>query len=107
MNRYRYEFANLQTGKPCCKTNDLTRLCASCRARAGSVPAPGAPVIAAATNDAPPDAPSPIARLGGPEVMMSPVFGGGPRHEPLVVATGVPEVPSLTDAIRAARKGGR
>jgi hypothetical protein len=107
MNRYRYEFVNLQTGKPCCKTNDLTHLCASCRARAGSAPAPAAPVVAAATSDVP-DAPSLSARVGGPEVMMSPVFGGGPRRQPLVVAGGVPDVPSLTDAVVAARKkGGR
>lgn len=116
----RYEFRNLTTGRSCCRSDDIRHLCPRCLSQAvASLEAAArrpvsalvaAPItVAASAPEEPPAPPSLIARVGGPEVMMAPVYGGGPRRRPLVTAsTGdVPAAPSLADAIIAARQGAR
>ena len=104
----KYQFTNLATGKPCCKSDDINHLCTSCRERARALAA------AAASPTETPSAPSLTdaiaARRGitAPVVNTAPMFGNGARlttnSRP---ADGVDEPPSLASAITARRGGAR
>ena len=105
----KYEFKSLKTGQWCCRTENITRLCASCAAQArGAASSPSTPTVAA-TSDVPP-APSLSAAIaanrgGAPNMALdAPIYGGGRRPRPTAAAaTVVEEPPSLAAAINARR----
>lgn len=111
----KYQFTNLQTGKPCCTTDDINHLCANCRRQATRAAAPtvaaARPVAVPPIEDAP-ELPNLVAtvnarRNGQTQFNLdAPVFGGGVRPYPVTVAAAheiIDEPPSLADAVKARR----
>lgn len=109
-----YKFTNLQTGKPCCSTDNINNLCSKCREQASRTQAATLTAAAAGvpSNEAPP-VPSLVDAIAARRAATThrgiplgtvpePVFFGGRRPQPPTVAAAneePPDPPSLSAEI--------
>jgi hypothetical protein len=101
----RYEFTNLQTGMPCCKSDNIKLLCDRCVQQAIGTAAHAAPTVAA-SRPAPKPTPAQVqAQIDAGMALMTAnaaARAAAAAAPPIVEA---PEPPSLVAAIHARRSG--